>query len=97
MHQTTEDTYREQGFLNGIDIFSRDEIIEYQRHFNELEARIGRETCQIGLINSHLQEQSVWEMVTNSSSIPIRVIGVQSCSGTGILSGIFLKKPIPFR
>ena len=97
MHQTTEDTYWEQGFLNGIDIFSRDEIIEYQRHFNELEARIGRETCQIGLINSHLQEQFVWEMVTNSSSIPIRVIGVQSCSGTGILSGIFLKKPIPFR
>ncbi|SVB86341.1 uncharacterized protein METZ01_LOCUS239195, partial [marine metagenome] len=40
MHQITEDTYWEQGFLNGIDIFSKDEITEYQKHFDKLETQV---------------------------------------------------------
>jgi hypothetical protein len=83
MHQTTEDTYWEQGFLNGIDIFSKDEINECQKHFDKLEARVGRETCQVGLINSHFQEQFVWEMVTNSSSIPSGSLESSPAPGPG--------------
>ena len=33
--------------------------------FDALEARLGRETCQIGLVNSHFEERFVWDMATD--------------------------------
>ncbi|HJM07058.1 MAG: phytanoyl-CoA dioxygenase family protein [SAR324 cluster bacterium] len=93
MHQTTEDTYWEQGFLNGIDIFSKDEINECQKHFDKLEARVGRETCQVGLINSHFQEQFVWEMATNSKLLDL----MQTLMGEDLMllgSHFFCKYPV---
>ena len=65
MGSNQKKTYREQGFLNGIDLFSDDEIIGYRKQFDAFEARLGRETCQIGLVNSHFEERFVWDMSTD--------------------------------
>ena len=65
MGSNQKKTYREQGFLNGIDLFSDAEISGYRKQFDALEARLGRETCQIGLVNSHFEERFVWDMATD--------------------------------
>ena len=65
MGSNQKKNYREQGFLNGIDLFSDAEISGYRKQFDALEARLGRETCQIGLVNSHFEERFVWDMATD--------------------------------
>ena len=69
MGSNQKKTYREQGFLNGIDLFSDAEISGYRKQFDALEARLGRETCQIGLVNSHFEERFVWDMATDPETL----------------------------
>ena len=41
--------YEAQGFLTQVDVFSEREIGQFRRSFDALEAREGKEKCQIGL------------------------------------------------
>lgn len=43
------EVYETQGFLTDVDVFSRREIGRFRASFDALEAREGRERCQIGL------------------------------------------------
>ncbi|MDE2740143.1 MAG: hypothetical protein OXI58_01020, partial [Gemmatimonadota bacterium] len=65
MTQDATQTYAEQGFLTGIDLFSTSEIDHFRSCFDELEAREGREKCQIGLQARHLDEEFIWQMATD--------------------------------
>ncbi len=56
--------YAERGLVSPIDIFSSDEIAIYRAKFDELENKLGKEKCQIGLIDWHLKEQFVWDLAT---------------------------------
>ena len=47
MIQDAAQIYAEQGFLTGIDLFSASEIGHFRACFDELEAREGREKCQM--------------------------------------------------
>ena len=65
LHDSTQ-TYDQEGYLTGIDIFGTDEMAHYRRCFDELEEREGREKCQIGLQSWHLEEEFIWKMSTDS-------------------------------
>ena len=56
--------YSEKGIVSPVDVFSSDEITAYRAKFDELEQRMGKEKCQIGLIDFHFKESFVWEMAT---------------------------------
>ena len=58
-------TYADQGYLSPLDLFGPDEITEYRQAFDALEAREGREKCQIGLVARHFEEEFIWKMSTD--------------------------------
>ncbi|MDA0745420.1 MAG: phytanoyl-CoA dioxygenase family protein [bacterium] len=54
--------YAEQGVLPKLDIFTETEINAYREAFDELEAREGKEKCQIGLQARHFDEEFIWKL-----------------------------------
>lgn len=57
-------SFEQHGFLNGLPVCDAAEAARFRERFNELEQREGRETCQIGLINRHLDVPFIWELAT---------------------------------
>lgn len=58
-------TYKTEGFISGIRIADESEAARYRQLFDELEAREGREKCQIGLIDRHFDQQFIYELATH--------------------------------
>ena len=58
--------YERDGFVNGIDIFSAEEIAEYRGEFDELESRLGRETTGIGLVSRHFEYEFIWRLASDA-------------------------------
>ncbi len=56
--------YAEDGFVTAVEVFPEDEIREYRRAFDALEAREGKERCQIGIMGRHFEEEFIWRMAT---------------------------------
>ena len=69
--KTLATTYAEEGFVNGIDIFDNEKINYFRKSFNELEAKEGREACQIGLQARHLTDEFIWQLATNKKLLEI--------------------------
>ena len=63
--------YGEQGYLAAVDLFTGDEAEDYRRSFDELEAREGKEKCQIGLQARHFDQEFIWRMATDSRLIDV--------------------------
>lgn len=57
--------YKEQGYLGAIDIFDAAQAAQYRSQFDQLEARVGKEKAQVGLIDYHFQEKFIWELATH--------------------------------
>ena len=86
--------YAEQGYVTGIDIFDKNELDQYRRCFDELEAQEGREKCQIGLQARHLSDEFIWQLSTNSRILD----AMQAVMGDNILllsTHFFCKYPDP--
>lgn len=60
--ENIRETYEAQGFLCPIDIFTRGEIDAFREQFDELEAREGKEKCQIGLQARHFDQEFIWRL-----------------------------------
>lgn len=58
-------TYADQGFVSGLDIYTADEIGHFRSCFDQLEAKEGREKCQIGLQARHLEDEFIWQLATD--------------------------------
>lgn len=58
-------TYRQDGFLSGIQVMTEKELRHYRDSFDALEANEGRESAQIGLFERHLDQQFIWEIATH--------------------------------
>lgn len=58
--------FEEQGYLTGIDIHDTGEAARFRKAFDELEAREGREHCEIGLQGRHIDQRFVWELASDS-------------------------------
>lgn len=63
--------YDRDGVLPSIGVFTGDEIRAYRDAFDELEAREGKENCQIGLQARHMNEQFVWELATDDRVVDV--------------------------
>ncbi len=87
-------TYAEQGYLTGLDIFNTVEIDHFRSCFDELEAREGREKCQIGLQARHLTDEFIWQLATDSRLLD----AMQEVMGADLLllsTHFFCKYPDP--
>jgi hypothetical protein len=63
--QEQRDLYRQNGYLSGIRIADAGEAARIRRLFDTLEARAGRETARIGLLDRHFDEAFLWELATH--------------------------------
>jgi ectoine hydroxylase-related dioxygenase (phytanoyl-CoA dioxygenase family) len=57
--------YETEGFIPKIQISDEAEATRFRKLFDELEAKEGRERCQIGLIDWHFDYQFIWELATH--------------------------------
>jgi ectoine hydroxylase-related dioxygenase (phytanoyl-CoA dioxygenase family) len=62
---TQVDAYKREGFIGTIDVIDEPQITSYRRAFDDLEARVDKETAQIGLIDHHFEEKFIWELATH--------------------------------
>ena len=97
MTVTTTDlaaAYQRDGFVTRLDIFTEPEIVAFRDQFDELEAREGREKCQIGLQGRHFDEEFIWQMASD----PRIVESMAACMGGDIMllsTHFFCKYPDP--
>lgn len=65
--------YERDGVLRRIDVYTKDEIDGFRAHFDELEAREGKEFCQIGIQGRHMDEKFIWELATDPRVLDVMV------------------------
>ena len=56
------EAYRRDGYINALDVMEEPSITRYRQGFDGLEARVGKETAQIGLVDYHFEEKFIWEL-----------------------------------
>ena len=65
------ENYQKDGFLTGIHIADETEATHYQRAYDALEAEVGKEKCEIGLIDWHFDYQFIWELATHPKIVDV--------------------------
>ena len=65
------ENYRRDGFLTGIPIADTTEAARYQHAYDKLEAEVGKEKCEIGLIDWHFDHQFIWELTTHPKIVDV--------------------------
>ena len=65
--------YERDGVLPRIDVYTKDEIDGFRACFDEIEAREGKEVCQIGIHGRHMDEKFIWELATNPRVLDVMV------------------------
>ncbi len=57
--------FERDGFLAPIPVLAEAEVARYRNLFDELEARLGRETASNSLTDYHFKESFIWELATH--------------------------------
>ena len=57
--------YETEGFVSGIPIENEAGALHYQRQFDALEAKQGREKCQTGMLDRHFDLKFIWQLATH--------------------------------
>jgi len=89
-----KDTYKAQGFLTGLTVFSDAEIARFREAFDGLETREGKEKCQIGLQGRHFDEAFIWQLATDARVVDV----IQAVMGEDVMmlsTHFFCKYPDP--
>src|SRR5437870_8269411 len=87
-------SFEQTGFLTGIRVMDEAEAGPTRRQFDTLEAAEGRERCQIGLLDRHLDQLFAWELATH----PAVLDSIEAVMGPDILllaTHFFCKYPEP--
>ena len=79
--QSQSEVYQQVGYVTPVSVVSVAEADEIRRQFDELEARVGRETAQIGLVDWHFKEEFIWKLAIN----PAILDAVEAVIGPDIL------------
>src|SRR5947209_8374632 len=75
------EAYRSDGFLAPIRILDAEGAAEVRRQFDALEAEVGREQAEIGLLDRHFDTPFIWDLATNPQVLDC----VESLLGPNIL------------
>jgi len=76
-----KEVYEEQGFVSPVDVFSNEEIKAYRDAFDALEAREGKEKCQIGLQARHFDEEFIWQLASDKRVVDV----IQTLMGEDVM------------
>lgn len=82
--------YHADGFLSPIRVVDADTAQRYREAFDELEALHGREHCQVGLHERHLDQRFLWDLASN----PVILDWMEALIGPNVLllhSHVFCK------
>ncbi len=63
--------YQKNGFLTGLHVADDTEVTHYRQQYNILEAEIGKETCEIGLIDRHFDVPFIWKLATHPKILEV--------------------------
>lgn len=63
--------YRKEGYFSPITVFDQDEAGRYRTLFDELEADVGTEKAQIGLIDQHFEHKFIWDIATHPKILDV--------------------------
>ncbi len=63
--------YRKDGFLTGIHVADETEALRYQDAYNALEAEVGADKCEIGLVDWHFEHQFIWGLATHPKIVDV--------------------------
>src|SRR5579872_2906455 len=74
-------SYARYGFLTGLRVLDEAGADEVRRRFDRLEALVGQEKAQIGLVDRHFEESFIMELATR----PAVLDAVESLIGPDIL------------
>lgn len=73
--------YDQQGYLAGIKAMEESDVLPYREQFDALQAEVGREKAQVGLMRLELERPFVWQLATNSRVLD----AIESLIGPDIL------------
>ena len=79
--ESRAEIYQREGYLTPVAVVSVAEADAIRREFDALEARVGRETAQVGLVDWHFKEEFIWKLATN----PAILDAVEAAIGPDIL------------
>lgn len=86
--------FARDGFVSGIRVCDEAEAARVRAAYDALEAVEGREKCQIGLLDRHLDQQFVWDLATSPAVLDV----VEAAIGPDIIllaTHFFCKYPEP--
>ena len=75
------EAFRRDGFLSGIRAGDVAQAQHYQQAYNAVEAKEGREKCQVGLTDQHFNIRFVWDIAVN----PVILDSIESVIGPDIM------------
>ena len=87
-----KEAYERDGILPCVEVFTTSEIEGFRAQFDELEAREGKEKCQVGLQARHMDERFIWELSTDDRVLDV----MQAVMGEDVLllaAHVFCKYP----
>lgn len=79
--ETLAGAFEREGYVTGIPILDRPDADRVRGQFDALEAAEGREKCQIGLLDRHLDQRFVWDMAVH----PAVLDAVEAAIGPDIM------------
>jgi non-heme Fe2+,alpha-ketoglutarate-dependent halogenase len=79
--QAQIEAYHRDGYLSGIRIVDAAEALDIRSQFDQLEALVGREKAEIGLLDRHFDQPFIWELATH----PVILDCVESLIGPDFL------------
>lgn len=63
--------YQKDGYLTGIHVADDAEATQYRVEYDALEAEVGKEKCEIGLIDWHFDYEFIWQISTHPKILDV--------------------------
>ena len=64
-------TYQKEGYLTGIRVADDTQALTYRNEYDALEAEVGKEKCEIGLIDWHFDYEFIWKISTHPKILDV--------------------------
>ncbi len=63
--------YQKDGYLTGIHIAEETEASQYRDEYDALETEVGKEKCEIGLIDWHFDYEFIWKLAIHPKIVDV--------------------------